>query len=212
MNSKPKFWLAFKAVAQIREQMIAELEARYYAYHSFYYAFQDRDLVLRSVLANTDDPEAIYDDANFGMSSSRNLFNWVKALLDGSSSQTYLAIVNYFSSIGIELTEAQMEDILGDKSLLKMLVDVMLSNICLTYNYVDNTIDREDFFQTQWATLDVLTNQDLGLHDDSPPIQSFTQLTDFNSIQVYPEFSYFKNYYESATHSPDTEGVDMTKS
>jgi len=191
--------------------MINELEARYYAYHSYYYSFYDQDLVLNSVLKSTTDPMTIYTDPNFGMDSSRKLYIWVRAMIEGSSSDSYQAIVNYFHSIQIDLTDAQMDDIMGPKSMLNMIKNVLLSNICLTYDYVDNTIDHEDFFQNQWATLDILTNEDIALHDDSPAIKSFTELTDFNSIQVYPEFAYFKNYYNEDGHVPDTEGTDMTK-
>ena len=47
-----------------------ELEARYYSYHTYYYAFNDKDLVFSAVLKNVGNPDAVYSDENFGMDSS----------------------------------------------------------------------------------------------------------------------------------------------
>jgi hypothetical protein len=73
-------------------------------------------------------------------------------------------------------------------------------------------IDDEDLFSIQWSSLDFLTNQDITLHDNAPKIKSFKDLTDSNSIQVSPEFSYFKNYYQDEKYTPSLDSVNLTKS
>jgi hypothetical protein len=79
MINKPKFWFAFKALAQVRNQMINELEARFYA------------------------------DPNFGLDSARKLFIWVEALLFGPTSSQYQTIVNYFATINVVLSPTIMD-------------------------------------------------------------------------------------------------------
>ncbi len=61
--------------------MITELAARYYAFHTFYYAFYDKTIVMNSVLAGIQYNDLIYADPNFGLDSSRKMFIWVQALL-----------------------------------------------------------------------------------------------------------------------------------
>jgi hypothetical protein len=57
--------------------MITELEARYYAFHTFYYAFYDETIVMNSVLRDIDSANLIYHDPNFGLDSSRKMYIWV---------------------------------------------------------------------------------------------------------------------------------------
>ncbi len=61
--------------------MINELEARYYAFHTYYYAFNDQQLVINSVLGGIPEAETIYADPNFGLDSARKLYVWVQALI-----------------------------------------------------------------------------------------------------------------------------------
>jgi hypothetical protein len=51
-----------------------------------------------------------------------------------------------------------MDQIIGSKSLMMMVKNTLLSNICLQYGYVGNKIDSEDLFSIQWSSLDFLTN------------------------------------------------------
>lgn len=69
MTNKPDFWLAFKALAQIRNQMVNELMGRYFAFQAYYYALNDKATVMDSVLLGIEDAEAIYSDVNFGFDS-----------------------------------------------------------------------------------------------------------------------------------------------
>ena len=86
---------------------------------------------------------------------------------------------------------------MGPKSLMKMAQNVLQNNIAYAYDFKGTPppINHDIIFQSQWASLNLLTNKSLGLQASVPDIESFTDLTDGNSIQAYPEFSYFKNYY-----------------
>lgn len=64
-----------------------------------------------------------------------------------------------------------------------MLIHTMEFNIINTYSYIDNP-DVSDLFIRQWNSLELLTNQDITLHDNAPQVYSFADLTDINSIQV----------------------------
>lgn len=50
MTHKPDFWLAFKALSQIKTQMMSELQARFYAFNAYYHTFYDKDATLKNVL------------------------------------------------------------------------------------------------------------------------------------------------------------------
>ena len=92
MINKPRFWLAFKALAQIRDKMTTELMSRFYAYNAYYYGFYDQDFVLNSVLSGIPDAESIYTDSVFGLDSSSKIYLWVEALILGTDSSAYSLI------------------------------------------------------------------------------------------------------------------------
>jgi hypothetical protein len=64
---------------------------------------------MRSVLANIVGADIIYSDPQFGMDTISKLYFWAQACIDATPSSTiYTNIVNYFTSKGIPLTDAQM--------------------------------------------------------------------------------------------------------
>jgi hypothetical protein len=50
MTHKPDFWLAFKALSQIKTQMMEELQARFYAFNAYYHTFYDKEATMNNVL------------------------------------------------------------------------------------------------------------------------------------------------------------------
>ena len=74
MINKPSFWLAFKALSQIRTQIMTQLVERLCAFNAYYHIFNDKSLVMNSVLnAKAFTPaeaEAIYSDTVYGMDTA----------------------------------------------------------------------------------------------------------------------------------------------
>jgi hypothetical protein len=96
MTNKPDFWLAYKALAQIRNTMVHELMGRFFAFQAYYYGFNDKNIVMNSVLVGIPNAEQIYSDENFGFDSFTKLYYWMKALLDGQGSASYNQLMAYF--------------------------------------------------------------------------------------------------------------------
>ena len=105
MTNKPDFWLAFKALAQIRNKFVNELMGRFLAFQAYYYGLNDKETVMKSILFGIPNADKIYSDENFGLDSIRKLYYWMKALLDKQGSDSYKLLMDYFALKGTPLTE-----------------------------------------------------------------------------------------------------------
>lgn len=76
MTNKPDFWLAFKALTQIRDKLVSQLQSRLYAFNAYYYAFSNKATVMSSVLNGIASSEDIYNDPQFGMDTITKLYFW----------------------------------------------------------------------------------------------------------------------------------------
>lgn len=119
MTHKPDFWLAFKALSQIKTQMVNELVGRFYAFNAYYHSFYDKDLIMKSVLVGIPQADKIYSDEVFGLNSVATLYYWMQAIVDGGeTSALSLYIQEYYKSKQIPFTPAHMKQLIGPKSLM----------------------------------------------------------------------------------------------
>ena len=77
MTHKPIFWLAFKAISQIRTALTNELKPRFYAYHAYFFMFNDEDFVYDNVLHGIKKANLIYSDPLYGLNNISGLYWWV---------------------------------------------------------------------------------------------------------------------------------------
>jgi hypothetical protein len=77
MTNKPEFWLAFKALVQIRDKLATQFQARFFAFNAFYFGFNDKAMVMKNVLSGIASAEDIYSDSVYGLDSISKLYHWV---------------------------------------------------------------------------------------------------------------------------------------
>jgi hypothetical protein len=195
MINKPSFWLAFKALAQIRAQIVNQLFERLCAFNAYYFLFYEKELVMNSVLYGLSAPDAekVYSDEFYGMDSVPKLYIWVQANLMESGSDPYNQIIRYYKSIGITL---DMNPIVGKQSMINMIVKTVHDNIAHEFDLLPTRrVDREGLFEMQWANNSVLSNPNIYLPlVNAPTLNSFKDLCDPESIQAYPEMHYYQNF------------------
>ena len=130
MTHKPVFWLAFKALTQIRELLGKEMMNRFFAYNSYYFAFNDQKFVNENVLVNVPGADQIYSDSLYGLNSVSGLFQWIQLNSEGmKSSVMYNEILSYFKDKGVTLTDQHMDQIAGSKSFLAQTKNVVKGNL-----------------------------------------------------------------------------------
>lgn len=111
MNSKPDFWLAWKALSQVNTIMFtSDLVNRYYAWNAYNYVMSDSDMVYAGVLGgfDTTTAQAIYTDNFYGLDTVNKVYEWVLANQGGSDSDAWKNIIAYYAGIGITIDDAAM--------------------------------------------------------------------------------------------------------
>lgn len=70
---------------------------RYFAFNAWNLAFDSQDKVQKQTTLSADAVKTLYEDELYGLGKYSTLYIWVKAMNDGSESQTYNDIFEYFS-------------------------------------------------------------------------------------------------------------------
>lgn len=113
MSNKPESYQAWQAITQAYELMAnSNFVNRQYAYNGLNYFFNDYASVQTYVLNGLTELQqsTVYNDPNYGMSTITGLSKWMGASRPGyrklpNSTPEYKAIQEYFTSIGIPLTD-----------------------------------------------------------------------------------------------------------
>jgi len=125
---------AFKALAQMKKLFVkSDPYLRYFARNIFYLAFNDKLIMNGSVLNRLDaaTQTAIFEDDTYGFKDPTTLYQWTKAMNEGKTSGIYQQILTYFSvTKGLtDFTDATMQQIVGDHSLMYQMNSTMTSQI-----------------------------------------------------------------------------------
>ena len=87
-------------------------------------------MVETTILQGLPSPDKIYTNANYGLDTISKLYFWVKASTGGATSTEYEILMNQFG-----LTTAQMDQVIGEKSLMHMIITTVSYNIGFSYRY-----------------------------------------------------------------------------
>lgn len=101
LENRPDFLDAFKALVQVKQlYTLSDPYFRYLTVNCFNLAFHDITLIDKSVLLNLSDDskKAIYEDEDYGMNETSKLYNWIKAMNNGPSSEIYKEILDHYQT------------------------------------------------------------------------------------------------------------------
>jgi hypothetical protein len=140
------------------------------AYNALYYFFNDEASVQTFVLPTLlpEDQTTIYTDPDFGMNSVNGLSKWTSAAGTNWRSPTttdaYKAIVAYFATLSINLTDSQMKTACGNGSMM-MQIQATVSNRILLAPALDifSSLKIEDTISSQWGFAGVTDGEDISL-------------------------------------------------
>ena len=98
----------------------SNMEYRYYAYNAYNYIFNDYAMVQAGVIPmlSAADQDLVYNDSQYGMNSIQKLMYWVGAWYGGVGSIPWNLLINHFATVGVTLTDTDMEDMVGEISIL----------------------------------------------------------------------------------------------
>ena len=195
MVNRPRYWLAWQALTIISDLMFtSNMEFRFYSYNAFNYIFYDYPLIQAGVLANfsTADQVIVYYDSQYGMDTVQKLIYWVGAWYGGQGSVPWTLLINHFGTLGVTITDTDMENIVGSVSIL--------GQICLNIQVtIPNDPDLgqhgtsiNTFFleQIQWGSAKVLGNPQITI-SNIPIVKSIGEF-DFDPIfTTQPEFGFY---------------------
>ena len=112
-----------------------DLVTRYYAYNAFFFFFQDWQNLEPGVFGNEtiapSDQTKIYEDETYGMNSQFKLCYWVRAAdpdnIYRMEDAKFLQI--YFKTKSVNITNEAMDNIVGPKSSLRMIINYLRETI-----------------------------------------------------------------------------------
>jgi len=194
MTHKPRYWLAWQALTQVSNLMwTSNLLNRYYAYNAETFLFNDFTLVSQGVLAGlpSDQQATVYYDPLFGMNDANKLNFWVAVTIAGPTSAEYKALKDYYTSIGVGMTDTVMNQITGKNSMLNFVV-VNLMSVVLSTTVWGQKVAISDFQmnQIQWGQSTFLSNSTVTLQGvtgiPSIGVPSFD-----NVFSTYPEYGFY---------------------
>eukprot|EP00347_Sterkiella_histriomuscorum_P017232 403350176 len=184
MTTRPDYFKTFQALSKIRQEITSFTLPRLQAYHSFYYAFNNKDLVVKSYLREltAEKAEAVYSDSMFGLDHYSKLFYWFLALRNDQNAILALnTIKTNFQSKNIILT---------NDDLMPLWDQICYEHACCYY--------YDNMFAIQWSGLGVVSNDNIRLSPNAPHIQTYQDL-DPDNIANNGEFSYYVQFVEKST-------------
>ena len=118
-----------------------------------------------------------------GLGTVTGLQYWTAAALDGSGSASYLFVKNYYSSQKkIDLTDDQMNQIVGTQSMLYMIAETLDGQVSTDPSLY---LHDDEANQAQWGSCLVLMDN-LLLNHDIPAVYSVKEIDEM--IPYAPEF------------------------
>jgi hypothetical protein len=101
--------------------MMNELQARFFAFNAYYHTFYNKEDTFATVLRGIKSAEQIYSDEIFGLDSVAKLYYWMQMIIEDTKRETTLKdyVTSYFTAKGVQLSPANMEQIMGKRSILK---------------------------------------------------------------------------------------------
>ena len=170
-----------------------------YAYHGLYYYFNDEALVKAGFLSSFSDQEknTIYSDPNFGLNNVGGLYYWFKAAQNSTDSLSMYyrkAIMVYFTSKNVKMSQAQLDNMLGPKSIITMIIQTEDETAKIAYQ---NT-DTDTLSSIQWVSREYVSNPAFALLDGVPPVVNLKDLDPANILFIN-EYDYFVKEVLKAT-------------
>jgi hypothetical protein len=143
------------------------------------------------------------------MSSYKDLTYWVNACLtarsaisgSGAGSESYNVLILHFAEIGIDISDAQMDEIVGSGSVMLSMVDTLEARLVqygpskANYDFLSAPIKANPLAMTQWSQGTLLGNVlDFWLTgENSAQLISFKDITSMKDLgmnfNVPPELS-----------------------
>lgn len=195
MANKPRYWLAWQSISVISDLMFkSNMVYRFMAYNCYEYIFYDYSLVQVGVLGalQPQDQLVVYNDAQYGMNAIQKLIYWVGAWVEGEGSTPYNVLVNHFATLGITLTPAIMDNIVGSDSLIGYICTNIYVTLLNNQNYGEKGLTLNNFAltQVQWGNCDILGNIQNTVAT-IPPVQSIGDFSLDTVFTTQPEFGVY---------------------
>jgi hypothetical protein len=113
-------------MSDVRRQFVYELLPRLYAYHGFYYYFNDKASVMSGFLAplSAQDRETVYSDPDYGLSKPSTLWYWFRGSLNPNDAVSLYykeQIFSHFLYKGVKITQKMIDGMIGSKSIIAMI-------------------------------------------------------------------------------------------
>jgi len=153
------------------------------------------------------DAATIYSEKYYGMSTYKDLTYWMNACLSarsqvsgsGSGTESYTVLKAHFATVGVTISDAQMDQIVGNGSTMLTMVDTLETRLVENsskagYDFLSAPIKPSPLALTQWTQHSILGNNvDFWLSGSNEKQQvSFADVSSMKDLgmnfNVPPEF------------------------
>lgn len=129
LSDKENFKEIYSLLRDSAERMIENLIPYVFSMNAYYTAFNDKDIVLKSVLPNIKNADAIFSDEEMGFATIKSLSKWIRAIEGGNQTDLYKQLQSHFG-----LKDKEMMQIVGPNSFMKALYSATQVSYALEYN------------------------------------------------------------------------------
>jgi hypothetical protein len=183
LSDKESFKEIYSLLRDSADKMTDNLVPYVFAMNAYYTAFNDSNVVMKSVLKDIKNADQIFADEKEGFGSVISLSKWIRAIEGGEFSEMYAQLKSHFN-----LNDNQMQQIAGPSSFLKALYSATKVSYALEYDckkFCDNTT----MFAIQWASQNITNNADTFISPKVEPRESIFDIDD-TLVGAAPELSY----------------------